>query len=331
MFAIAIAIIALLGAATTIWKTLDARRSDMDTIERKNARAAQLQKEIDDLEAESATQHEQMEQQEQQIARETEQTTISIHYAEGIQRSLIPSPQRLRKIFGECFVYFEPKDIVSGDFYNIFQLENHTMIIVADCTGHGVPGGFLSMLGMAGLRDLLPKYYSHTKMPTGEILDKMRDFVIRSLASAIEDEGEGAMEVSDGMDMTMAAISSDRRMMTFSLADHNIYLGRDGEIEKLKGDRMPIGRHPNQDKPFEEKSLMLKPGDMLYFCSDGVQDQIGGPDDCKYLTKRLAALLREHMEKPIEQQHECISRAINDWKRGYEQVDDQTLIGIKIQ
>ncbi|MCQ2250259.1 MAG: SpoIIE family protein phosphatase [Bacteroidales bacterium] len=329
MLLLIIIAIVFLGACIYLWKGIDANRSSISEMEAMKSRAAQLQEKIDQLEAQSRTQHEQIESDEQLIARESEQTTISIRYAEGIQRSLIPSEQKIRNIFEESFVYFEPKDIVSGDFYNIFQLENFTMIIVADCTGHGVPGGFLSMLGMAGLRDLLPKYYSHTHMPTGEILDKMRDFVTSSLASTIEG-GDDTMEVSDGMDMTMAAISADRRMMTFSLADHNIYLGRDGEMEKLKGDRMPIGRHPNQDKHFEEKSLVLKPGDMLYFCSDGIQDQIGGPDDCKYLTKRLSKLLKENAWKEIPEQKKCISKEVDDWKRGYDQVDDQTLIGIRI-
>jgi len=329
MFGIVIAIIIFLGAVTTVWKAFDARKSDRQMAQSKQERALTLQKQIDELEAESRAQHEQIERDEQLIEKETQQVTTSIHYAEGIQRALIPSQAKVRHIFPESFVYFEPKDVVSGDFYNIFELENFTMIIVADCTGHGVPGGFLSMLGMAGLRDLLPKYYDRTQMPTGEILNRMRDFVISSLSENIETEND-QMGVSDGMDMTMAAISEDRRMLTFSLADHNIYLGRDGEIEKLKGDRMPIGRHPNQDKPFVEKSLVLKPGDMLYFCSDGIQDQMGGPNDSKYLSKRLSQLLKENLDKDIDTQSKCIAKAVNEWEHGYEQVDDQTLIGIRI-
>ncbi len=270
-------------------------------------------------------------QEQEAIEKEAATIRINIKYAEGIQRSLIPSPRKIKGIFPESFVYFEPKDVVSGDYYLMEELRNHIIMVVADCTGHGVPGGFLSMLGMAGLKQILPQYHNADTIPTGEILGKMRDFVISSLAEAIETEGDDSMGVNDGMDMTMVAFRRDMKSMTFSLADHNIYLSRDGEIEKLKGDRMPIGRHPNQDQPFATKTLNLMPGDMVYLCSDGIQDQIGGPDDCKFLTKRLAKLLQEHCQKPIETQRTEIAKVVDNWKRGYDQVDDQTLIGIRIQ
>lgn len=330
MFLYIISIIILINAAIKVWKAFDMKRESEAEIAAAIARAADMQKAIDDLEAESRAQHEQIEGEEAAIQKGIEQIAISIRYAEGIQRALIPSPQKIKSQFPESFVYFEPKNVVSGDFYNMFTLKYFTVIIVADCTGHGVPGGFLSMLGMASLRDLLPKYYSHQQMPTSEILGKLRSFVISSLAVAIEEEGD-TMCVSDGMDMTMAAISADRRMITYSLADHNIYLCRDGEVDKLKGDRMPIGRHPSQDQPFAQNSQQLAPGDMLYFCSDGIQDQIGGSDDCKFLTRRLAAMLKENAPKTISEQYKCISHTVNEWKKGYEQVDDQTLIGIRIQ
>lgn len=318
------------GSAYLLYRTRAQNRTSESALGIKRANADRLQDQIDALEEESRAQHEKIDIEKELIEKESANITTSIHYAEGIQRSLIPTPKKIQQAFPESFVYFEPKDIVSGDYYDMYELQNFTVMVVADCTGHGVPGGFLSMLGMAGLRKLLPHYQNSTEIHTGEILCKMREFIISSLAEAIESEDD-SMGVNDGMDMTMAAFSKDRRKLTFSLADHNIYLVRDGEVEKLKGDRMPIGRHPNQDKPFEEKSLILKPNDMIYLCSDGVQDQIGGPDDCKFLTKRLAQMVREHAHKDIRTQHSEMQKIINDWKRGYEQVDDQTLIGIRIQ
>lgn len=252
----------------------------------------------------------------------------SVNYAEKIQRTVIPSPSQVKAAFPESFVYFAPKDVVSGDFYYMARLKNFTVMVVADCTGHGVPGGFLSMLGITGLKDLLGKYNDAAEISTSDVLTRLRQFVINSLSETIEEDD--SMSVSDGMDMTMVAFANDLSKIYYSLADHTLYVARGGKVNKLKGDRMPIGRHPNQDVPFQQFEFDLQAGDVVYLCSDGVQDQIGGPDNCKFMTKRLVPMLQSIADKDMQKQYDEASAVINSWKDGYEQVDDQTLIGIRI-
>lgn len=251
----------------------------------------------------------------------------SIHYAERIQRAIIPQDAEFKALFPDCFIYFAPRDIVSGDFYTCASSDHCKIAIVADCTGHGVPGGLLSMLGMSALKDLLSKQKISSDFQPGEILDSLRKFILTSLAEADESDDT---TVSDGMDFTLCVFNNEMTQIRYACANHAIYVARDGEINKLKGDRMPIGRHPKQDTPFESFTFDLQKGDMIYLCSDGIQDQFGSPDDIKFTTKRLAAMLQEHCNEDTQTQCVNFSKIVNDWKAGREQFDDQTLIGIRI-
>lgn len=251
----------------------------------------------------------------------------SIHYAERIQRAVIPQDAEFRALFPDCFIYFYPRDIVSGDFYTCASLPCCKIAIVADCTGHGVPGGLLSMLGMSALKDLLSTQNLAPDFTPGEILDALRTFVLASLSEASETDNS---IVSDGMDITFCVFDNDFTQIRYATANHTIYVGRGGEIIKLKGSRMPIGRYPKQDEPFETFAFDLKKGDMVYLCSDGIQDQFGGPDNIKFTTKRLAAMLQQHCDMDTQTQYAKLSNIVNDWKAGREQFDDQTLIGIRI-
>lgn len=251
----------------------------------------------------------------------------SIHYAERIQRAVIPHEEEFKALFPDCFIYFSPRDIVSGDFYTCASSPYFRIAVVADCTGHGVPGGFLSMLGMSALKDLLSKQNITKDFNPGEILNSLRTFILTSLAEASETD---EATVSDGMDISLCAFSDDFTQIRYAAANHTIYLCRNGEIEKLKGNRMPIGRHPKQDNPFESFTVNLQKGDIVYLCSDGIQDQFGSPADIKFTTKRLAAMLLEHSHEDTQTQLADISKIVNDWKEGRDQFDDQTLIGIRI-
>ena len=251
----------------------------------------------------------------------------SIHYAERIQRAVIPQTSEFKNLFPNSFIYFSPRDIVSGDFYTCASSPEYRIAIVADCTGHGVPGGFLSMLGMSALKDLLSKQKISKGFDPADILNSLRQFVLTSLAEESEDD---AATVSDGMDISLCAFNNDFTQIRYATANHTIYLCRNGEIEKLKGNRMPIGRHPKQDVPFESFTFDLMKGDTVYLCSDGIQDQFGSDNDIKFTTKRLAAMLLEHSQEPLEQQKASIATIVDDWKKGRDQFDDQTLIGIRI-
>ena len=251
----------------------------------------------------------------------------SIHYAERIQRAVIPQDAEFKALFPDCFIYFAPRDIVSGDFYTCASSDHCKIAIVADCTGHGVPGGLLSMLGMSALKDLLSKQKLSSDFQPGEILDSLRKFMLASLAEADESDDT---TVSDGMDFTLCVFNNEMTQIRYACANHTIYVARDGEITKLKGDRMPIGRHPRQDTPFESFTFDLQKGDMVYLCSDGIQDQFGSPANIKFTTKRLALMLQDHCNEDTQTQYDNLSKIVNDWKVGREQFDDQTLIGIRI-
>ena len=251
----------------------------------------------------------------------------SIQYAERIQRAIIPQEIEFKTLFPDCFIYFSPRDIVSGDFYTCASMRDCKIAIVADCTGHGVPGGLLSMLGMSALKDLLSKPTSINELNPGEILDELRKFIITSLAEADETDDSS---INDGMDITICVFNNDMTQIRYATANHTIYVARNGEITKLKGCRMPIGRHPKQDEPFESFSFDLQHGDMVYMCSDGIQDQFGSEENIKFSTKRLVSMLQANCNKDTQSQYAEISKFVDDWKIGREQFDDQTLIGIKI-
>ena len=251
----------------------------------------------------------------------------SIQYAESIQRAELPRDDEFKALFPDSFIFFEPRDIVSGDFYMCASTSDCKIAIVADCTGHGVPGGLLSMLGMSALKDLLSKHKCASRLDPAEMLDLIRSFFLSSLAEAAETDD---ITVSDGMDISLCIFDNDFAHMRYAAANHTIYIARNGEISKLKGSRMPIGRYPKQDEPFVSYEIELQKGDMVYLCSDGIQDQFGSPQNIKFTTKRLAAMLLENSAKDTMTQYADISAYVKEWEKGREQYDDQTLIGIRI-
>ena len=285
------------------------------------------QKQIAELEQTVAQKEDEISRISQEYESAAKDLQASIHYAERIQRAVIPQDAEFKALFPDCFIYFSPRDFVSGDFYTCASSPTCKIAIVADCTGHGVPGGLLSMLGMSALKDLLSKQKLTSDFQPGEILDSLRKFILTSLAEADESDDT---TVSDGMDFTLCVFNNEMTQIRYACANHTIYVARGGEITKLKGDRMPIGRHPRQDTPFESFTFDLQKGDMVYLCSDGIQDQFGSPANIKFTTKRLALMLQEHCNEDTQTQYDNLSKIVNDWKVGREQFDDQTLIGIRI-
>ena len=285
------------------------------------------QKQIAELEQLYAQKEDEISRISQEYESAAKDLQASIHYAERIQRAVIPQDAEFKALFPDCFIYFSPRDFVSGDFYTCASSPTCKIAIVADCTGHGVPGGLLSMLGMSALKDLLSKQKLSSDFQPDEILDSLRKFMLASLAEADESDDT---TVSDGMDFTLCVFNNEMTQIRYACANHTIYVARGGEITKLKGDRMPIGRHPRQDTPFESFTFDLQKGDMVYLCSDGIQDQFGSPANIKFTTKRLALMLQEHCNEDTQTQYDNLSKIVNDWKVGREQFDDQTLIGIRI-
>lgn len=263
-----------------------------------------------------------IEMQKEKIEDQKRQITDSIEYAQHIQSAILPKDYTLSPILNDYFILYKPRDIVSGDFYWIDGNKDRVVAVVADCTGHGVPGAFLSMLGVAILNQVnaINKNYK-----SGEILDSLRKQLIYTLSHTKVGE-----KSRDGMDLALSIIDFKNKKVQFSGAINPLILVRNKEMEIFKGDKMPVGLHVGETKPFSTREIEIQKGDSLYMFSDGYADQFGGPDDKKFMIRNFRNLLCEISDKPMTNQYEILDRTIEEWKDGYEQIDDILVMGIKI-
>lgn len=246
--------------------------------------------------------------------------TDSINYASRIQSAILPAEKRLSDMLTDYFVFYRPKDIVSGDFYWARNKEERTIIIAADCTGHGVPGAFMSLFGVAFLNEIVDK--EGITVPS-KILDRLRDMIIHSLGQ------DAGTEVKDGMDMAVITIDNSTSSIEFAGAYNPMYLISSGEMVQVKGDRMPVSIYVRMND-FTNHSVEVKKGDRVYIFSDGFADQFGGPDNRKFKYKALKELLIDTSGKAMEDQKNAIEKVFDQWKGGNEQIDDVLLIGLQI-
>ena len=274
-----------------------------------------------------------------EIEHKNKDITDSIVYAKRIQEALLPVKDQINIPTLEIFVYFRPKDIVSGDFYFMRQVPRSNMLVAAaaDCTGHGVPGAFMSMLGIAYLKEIVSK--DGITQPD-IILDKLRREIIRSLKQ------EGGNQ-RDGMDIALCTISLDMLELHFAGANNPLYIvgskqyavGRGNPdcllptanclLTELKGDKMPIGIHERMDA-FTLHTHQLQKGDCIYLFSDGMADQFGGPDCKKFKYKPFKELLLKNSLLKMEEQKTILDKTLSDWMGNFEQIDDILVLGIKI-
>jgi len=246
----------------------------------------------------------------------------SIRYAQRIQEAVSPHKKLMDKIFPNHFVLWKPRDIVSGDFYWMMQKGGKIIIAAADCTGHGVPGAFMSIMGISFLNEIANNKDVQT---AAEALNQLRTNVITSLNQ------EGAeTDTKDGMDISLCVYDFDNMMMQFAGAYNPLYMIRDGELSIIKADRMPIGIHDRDGSPFTNMEFSMHPGDIYYILSDGYIDQFGGPKGKKFMTKRFKQLILDIHHKPMEEQREILWNTILDWRGDIEQIDDIIIIGIKV-
>jgi len=262
----------------------------------------------------------------------------SINYAQKIQQATLPDQAVINELIPENFIIFRPRDIVSGDFYWLTRVENQSIIAAADCTGHGVPGAFMSMLGAAFLNEIVNKeYITHP----GVILRKLRKEVIE----ALQQKGEYG-EQKDGMDIALCSIDFEKMHLQFAGANNPLCLVRKNDVEiisgartfnfedcvlyEIKGDRMPIGIHYRMDN-FTMHEVRLHPGDSLYIFSDGYADQFGGPEGEKFKSRSFKELLLQNCQKSMEEQKIILEQKLEEWKEGYEQIDDILVIGFRVK
>ncbi len=253
----------------------------------------------------------------------------SIFYARRIQEALMPPNEFLQKLLPEHFVLFKPRDIVSGDFYWATKHDGKAILVAADCTGHGVPGAFMSMLGISFLNEIVNKIEI---LESHLILNELRDNVKKSLRQTGKEN-----EAKDCMDLALCIIDYKNMQMEYSGAFNSLYLIREGELIKYDADRMPIGIYIREKESFTKHIVQLQKGDCFYIFSDGFVDQFGGPKGSKLMTKRFKELLLTNYTKPMNEQKKVLEDFLNQWQaytnekgETYRQIDDILVIGVRI-
>ncbi len=251
--------------------------------------------------------------------------TDSINYARSIQSALIPGEEKLVSLFEDGFVLFSPKDIVSGDFYWAYEKTGSVFYVTADCTGHGVPGGFMTMLGLSFLDEII---IGQNITDPAEVLELMRDKIINTL-----NRSGGTAENKDGMDIVVCHFQKQTMQLTFAAANNNLYLVKESggkkKFEVFKADRQPCG-FGFVHKPFSSHSIQLKPGDCIYTFTDGFADQFGGPEGKKFRYKQFEQLLLQNSHLPFLKQKQILQQNLQQWRGSLDQVDDVLVIGLKV-
>lgn len=250
------------------------------------------------------------------------QVTDSIHYAKRIQDAILPTANTIRQLLPDSFILFKPKDIVSGDFYWIEKKKNLVYFAAVDCTGHGVPGAFMSLVGHNILKDIINN--TAAERP-GEILDRLRDGVMDALK--VDDGGKQA---KDGMDMTLGAIDFGKMELQYAAAFNPLYIVRAGELIMHQANKFPIGSFIGDKVNFDNHVIPLLPGDQIFVFSDGYADQFGGPSGKKFMVGNFRKLLTQIAPLDSAIQKQKLNETLLSWQGGQEQVDDVLVIGVKV-
>jgi PAS domain S-box-containing protein len=256
------------------------------------------------------------------VKQQNEDLLSSIRYAQRIQRAVLPEAASFQDLFPESFILYRPRDIVSGDLFWFAERDGVRIVAAADCTGHGVPGALLSLIGASLLEETVNV---RGLLEPAAILEALREGFDQALNRNAGDEGH-----RDGMNIGLASIDAEGRQLRFAGAYHPLLLLRGTELHELKGDRMPIGRHEGEHRPFTESRVDLQPGDRLFLFSDGLVDQFGGPQGKKLRASGLKEWLLATAGRTIEEQHQGLSDRFREWKGKEEQVDDVLLIGLQV-
>lgn len=280
-------------------------------------RTREIEKQKDEIEKQNSK----IQIQHDQIFLQNKEITDSIFYARRIQSAVMPPVSDLNKIFPANFILFQPRDIVSGDFYWFKSLGTKAIIVAADCTGHGVPGAFMSMLGITLLNDLtIQSEWSQAS----HILNELRDKVKETLSQ------KGiAGEASDGMDISLCLFDFQSKTVDYAGAFSPMYIFRNGSLMEFKADRMPIGIHFREQKEFVNHRIELLPGDIFYMFSDGYYSQIGGKLGKRFLSGNFKKLLQEIHTHPMEDQALLLEKKLDEWMGAHMQVDDVLVMGFR--
>jgi len=257
-----------------------------------------------------------------EIAAQKEEITSSIEYASRIQLAMLPMEDHFRNNFSDYFILFKPRDIVSGDFYWIGEDDKAVYFTVGDCTGHGVPGAFMSTLGISTLNEIIANTKS---LQANKVLNLLRNKTMKSLHQTGK-EGEA----SDGMDIAFCMLGRDRKKLQYAGAYNPLFIFQNGELKEYRANRMPIGIYYGEEIPFTNFAISVEQGDTIYLFSDGYTDQFGGPDGSKFKKSNLKKLLSEIYYRPMSEQRNILEAELARWQGSTPQVDDITIIGVRI-
>ncbi len=318
--------------------------SNITKIKKAEQEIRQQQKELVKAFKQSSKQQVEIHKALMQINKQKEEITDSIQYASRIQTAILPPDKFINEILPENFIIYKPRDIVSGDFYIVSEKNGKIVIAVADCTGHGVPGAFMSMLGISFLNEIVNKAED---IQSDDVLNQLREYVTTSLHQTSKIGGS-----KDGMDIALCILDTTTNKLQFSGANNSLYLifsskgglnDRINDFKKysiihsfnhslieIKADRMPIGIYVEKVQPFTSNELQLQKGDTLYIFTDGYVDQFGGEKGKKFKTRRLKQLLLNNQDNDMAKQQAILEKTINDWQGKLEQVDDILVMGIRI-
>ncbi|HTF05017.1 MAG TPA: SpoIIE family protein phosphatase [Bacteroidia bacterium] len=269
---------------------------------------------------------EKIEMQKAALEEKNKEITDSINYAKRIQAALLAPASLLKKNLPEHFVLYKPKAIVSGDFYwateSVGSGSETFWLCVGDCTGHGVPGAFMSLMNISILRELIVEQKNSTP---DVVLNKQREAIIR----ALNPDG-AASAAKDGMDCILMNFERNLRVLHFAAANNPLLIVRNGTIVEYNADKQPVGLHEGHDAPFTLQKVELQRGDIVYAFTDGFADQFGGPRGKKFKYSQLKEHLLKLNEKTMDEQRNYLDTVFEDWRGGLEQLDDVLIIGIKV-
>ncbi len=308
-----------LGENDMLGNALLKMRSDL----RENERVLELK--VIERTEEVVKQKEEIQQKNEELEVLYKHVTDSIRYAKRIQEAILPPDSLVRDILPNSFVLYKPKDIVSGDFYWLERKNGKSLVAAVDCTGHGVPGAFMSIVGYNLLKEIIAN--NEITSPS-LIMDMMSEGVNRTLHNKVQ---EDANQTKDGMDMSLCVIDYDHLELEYAGAFNPMYLVRSNELIQVKGDKFPVGHRTSIDaQHFSNNRMKLQKGDMIYIFSDGYADQFGGPRGKKFMVGRFRDLLLKVSSLPVAHQKGELSDTLEKWRGIHEQVDDVLVIGFQI-
>lgn len=261
-------------------------------------------------------------QQKDEIETQKEEITDSIKYAKRIQNAICPSEKKAMELLHEHFILWRPRDIVSGDYWWITEKNGKVVVVAADCTGHGVPGAFMSMLGVSFLNEIVNK---NEVIQANEILNQLR----HNVKTTLKQKGEEG-EAKDGMDLALVIIDKENMKIQYAGAYNPLFLFKQGELIEKKADRNPIGIYIKEVDSFTNHDIDVEKGDTFYIFSDGFVDQFGGENGGKFKTKQFKELLTEIHKLPMNEQKDILNNTIDKWRGKIEQVDDIIIVGVRI-